>query len=60
MTNLTYSRQKIEMVNGKKYSLSNAKMSKGGMKKNHAIMASVTGKEYIVNIDNGFAYEMQN
>jgi len=61
MTNLTYSRQTIEMKDGVNYSLSNVKMQKSAMKKNHCVMQSkAIGKEYIVNLDNKFAYEIIN
>ena len=53
----TFNRTKIEMANGVSYFLSNAKMPKDGMKKNHAIMvAKENNQEYIVNLANRFAY----
>ena len=40
------------------YSLSNRKMSKSMMKENHVVKTDKKGKEYIINIDNQFAYEI--
>jgi len=40
------------------YSLSNRKMSKAQIKENHVLKTDKNGKEYIINIDNQFAYEI--
>ncbi len=49
---------RIVTLNYNNYSLSNRKMSKAKMKENHVLKTDKNGKEYIINIDNQFAYEI--
>ena len=48
---------KVKMTDGISYILSNAKMSRNGMKKNHVEKTGVNGVQYIVNTCNGRAYK---
>ena len=55
MDTMNYS--KVEMTDGTSYILSNAKMSRSGIKSNHVEKTGVNGVQYIINICNKRAYK---
>ncbi len=56
-TNNTINRSTVEMTNGSIYSIGFGMFPKKGMKKNHVLLISKKGIEYVVNLNNKLAYK---
>jgi hypothetical protein len=56
-TNNTINRSTVEMTNGSIYSIGFGVYPKNGMKKNHVLLISKKGIEYVVNLNNKLAYK---
>ena len=53
----TINRKKVEMTNGQTVNIGFGYFPKVGMKKNHVLIKSKYGIEYVVNLNNQLAYK---